>query len=114
MLSCLRWYVDKSTYPPLDILQQNIVQLYNNVIANKFLFYNDNFCRSSRIALPFASCTGLSTIQVDNTNPKKANEDSLERINEFFNMIEEVGGPSGQFTNCVRIATRKPQVRGGS
>ena len=89
--------------------------LYNYIIISLRIiiyFYKDSFCRSSRIALPFASCTGLSTIQVDNTNPKKANEDSLEQINEFFNMIEEVVGPCGQFADCIGKATGKPQVRG--
>ena len=64
MLLCLRWYVDKSTYTPLDIIQQNIVQVYNDIIANIYLFKKIVFYRSSRIALPFAYCTDLSTVQV--------------------------------------------------
>ena len=43
MLSCLRWYVDGTTYPPLDILQQNIVHLYNDIIANIYLLEEDSF-----------------------------------------------------------------------
>ena len=47
-------------------------------------------------------------------NSEKANEDSFERINEFYNVVDEVGGPSGKFANCIRMATRKPQVRESS
>ena len=43
MLLCLRWYVDKSTYPLFDILQQNIVHLYNDIVANIYLFKKDSF-----------------------------------------------------------------------
>ena len=66
------------------------------------------FCRSSRIAFPIAYCTGLSTVQVDWTNSEKANEDLLDRIYEFLNMVEKVGGPGSMFPVCIRKAAGEP------
>ena len=40
--------------------------------------------------------------------------DLFERSNELLHMVEEVGGPGGQFAGSIIETGRKPQVRRNS
>ena len=88
LLKCLRWYVDKSAYPPLDIKRTVEVHVY--IIAQYIYIYRLLYCRSSKIATPFTSRTDLSTIQVNLTVSEEAKKDLLEGDDELFNMVDEV------------------------
>ena len=61
----------------LDTFEQYIVQKYTKK-NNYFIILFFVSCRSSRIAVAYAYCTGLSTVQVSYLNSEKANEDLPE------------------------------------
>ena len=55
-----------------------------------------------------AYCTGLSTVQVHDSDSVKATKDLPERINKFLNVVEEVGRPGYELAVSVGVTGGKP------
>ena len=79
---------------------------------NIFIYFNFyfilNFCRSCRIAVAIAYRTGLSAVQVHVSDSVKATKDLPERINEFLNVVVEVGGSGCKLAISVSVAGGEP------